>query len=364
MRVLGRSHAAVGGVKPEGRAAEYSYSERLASEVEIFTGQEEVHDLPPIFHYWSHTYLLPMQQAMGFCGPDDFYVQHLQASARRSGSGAPRFLSVGSGNCETEVRVAALLRSAGLTDFRIDCLELNATMRERGQRIASEAGLGAVVIPVEADFNTWLAEPGQYDGIMANQSLHHVLALEHLFGEIRKALAPGALFMTSDVIGRNGHQRWPEAMAVLNEFWQELPSSFRYNIQLRRQENRFLDWDCSVGNFEGIRSQDILPLLRQYFQFELFLAWGNIILPFIDRSFGWHFDPEREWDRDFIDRVHARDEAEIACGRIKPTQLYAVMAVEASGPCIQRGHLSTEFCTRNTSDFQESLRKARRFLES
>ncbi len=317
--------------------------------MEIFTGQEEVHDLPPIFHYWSHRYLLPMQQAMGFSGPDDFFVRHLAASAGRTGRRGPRFLSIGSGNCETEVRLAAALRAGGMTDFGIECLELNPAMRARGQRLAAESGLAEQVIPIEADFNIWVADSGKYDGVMANQSLHHVMALEHLFGEVRKALAPGALFLTSDVIGRNGHQRWPEALAVLEEFWQELPESFRYNIQLRRKEHRFLDWDCSVGNFEGIRAQDVLPLLRHYFQFELFLPWGNIILPFIDRSFGWHFDPEREWDRDFIDRVHARDEAEIACGQIKPTQLYAVMTVEARGPCAQRGHLSPEFCTRNTS---------------
>lgn len=362
LRLLG--HAPAGGALAPPAKSDASYSARLANEVEIFSGQEEVHDLPPIFHYWSHRYLLPMQQAMGFSGPDGFFARHLAVSAVRTGRRQPRFLSIGSGNCEIEVRLATALRARGLTDFSIECLELNPAMRARGERLAAESGLAQQVIPIEADFNSWAADSGSYDGVMANQSLHHVMALEHLFGEVRKALAPGALFLTSDVIGRNGHQRWPEALLALNEFWQELPESFRYNIQLRRKERRFLDWDCSVGNFEGIRAQDVLPLLRQYFQFELFLPWGNIILPFIDRSFGWHFDPNREWDRDFIDRVHARDEAEIASGRIKPTQLYAVMAVEASGPCIQRGHLSPEFCTRNTSDCRKTLLRARRLLES
>lgn len=324
------------------------YEARIASELQIFAEQEVVHDLPDIFHYWSHRYLLPMQQAMGFEGPHDFFAKFLVESVRRARSGGalPRLLSIGAGNSESEVRIALRMRELGLRDFRLECLELNPAMRERGRQLAAEAGVSNCVIPVDGDFNRWRGESGSYAAIMANQSLHHVLELEHLFESIRDALAPGALFLTADVIGRNGHQRWPEARSVLDGFWQELPPSHRYNVQLRRQENTFLDWDCSVGNFEGIRAQDVLPLLRRYFQFELFLPWGNIVLPFIDRGFGPHFDADAEWDRNFIDRVHARDEAEMQAGRIKPTQLYAVMAVQATGPCVQRGHLSPEFCTR------------------
>jgi hypothetical protein len=51
--------------------------------------------------------------------------------------------------------------------------------------------------------------------------------------------------------------------------------------------------------FEGIRSQDILPLLLEYFHFEVFIPYGNVIDPFIDRTFGPNFDSSREWDRDF-----------------------------------------------------------------
>jgi len=105
----------------------------------------------------------------------------------------------------------------------------------------------------------------------------------------------------------------------------------RFNRQLKRQEDAYLDWDCSVSGFEGIRAQDILPLAVQRFGFELFLPFANLIDPFIDRSFGHHFDPQAAWDRDFLDRVHARDEAELTAGRIKPTHMFAVMrAVQGS----------------------------------
>ena len=44
----------------------------------------------------------------------------------------------------------------------------------------------------------------------------------------------------------NGHQRWPEAKGVLDEFWAELPDSYRYHVLLQRQEQEYLDWDLET----------------------------------------------------------------------------------------------------------------------
>ena len=89
-----------------------------------------------------------------------------------------------------------------------------------------------------------------------------------------------------------------------------------------------MNWDCSIQGFEGIRSQDILPLLLSQFHFELFVAYGNVIDPFVDRAFGHNFDATAQWDRDFIDRVHQRDEEAILAGWIKPVHMEAVVGKE------------------------------------
>ena len=223
----------------------------------------------------------------------------------------------------------------GCGDFTIDCLDINASMLARGAAEASRAGVGSNIIPIEIDLNQWRPQCS-YDVVIASQSLHHVVALEHVFDGIRTALPTDGRFIVTDIIGRNGHLRWPEARELVDEFWAELPSRYRYNRQLQRQEDRFDDWDCSVAGFEGIRAQDILPELIRRFHFDLFIGFANIIDPFIDRSFGFNFDAETDWDRSFIDRVHARDEAELATGRIKPTHMFAVMRV---GPGEEGVHL-------------------------
>jgi SAM-dependent methyltransferase len=322
-----------------------TYLERIEQETAIFDGYVDVHALPEIFHYWSNRYLLPMEQQFDTKHPEDFLSRFLFESARRTGAGRPRFISLGSGNCDAEIRIAQDLIRRGLAEFSLECIDINPTMLERGRELIRGAGLEGLVVTVQGDFNHWRPD-GRYDGIMANQSLHHVLELESLLDAVHGALAPEALFAISDMIGRNGHQRWPEALSIVREFWTELPASYRYNRQLQRQEDEFMDWDCSTEGFEGVRAQDILPLLLERFGFEVFLAFGNVVDPFIDRSFGHHFDPAREWDREFIDRVHARDEAELQAGRVTPTHMMAALRAERGSACAYRGNLSPEFCLR------------------
>lgn len=326
-------------------AVEDDYARRARQEVERFATDLDVHALPQIFHYWSNRYLRPILESFGFSHPDDFFARQIEAVAARTGRRL-RIISIGAGNGDTEIRVAKLLRERGIEAFRIECLDLNPAMLARGVELAAAEGVDDLVGFVQGDFNRW-RPAGRYDVVMANQSLHHVVELESLFDAIHGALADDGAFVVSDMVGRNGHQRWPEALAIVQEFWRELPRERRWNLQLRRHEEEFLNWDCAVEGFEGIRAQDILPMLVERFGFELFVAWGNVVDPFIDRSFGHHFDAASEADRAFIDRVHARDEAAILAGAIKPTHMMAVLRRDRSISPRAWRHLTPAFCLRD-----------------
>jgi SAM-dependent methyltransferase len=323
----------------------------VAAETAWFSDRVNVHDLPAIFHYWSNRYLRPALETFGFSNPDQFFAHYLARAFADTRTRPARFMSIGAGNCDTEIRVAQLLIGQGINDFVLECLELNQTMLERGEVLAREAGVERHVLPVTGDFNTWKPR-GVYDAIMANQSLHHVSDVEDLFSAIHAALPAHGRLITSDIIGRNGHLRWPEALQLVQEFWRELPLSYRFNLQLKRDETEFLDWDCSQESFEGIRAQDILPLLIDRFDFEFFYAFANLVDPFIDRSFGHHFDADSAQDRAFIDRVHERDEAEILAGRITPTHMMASLRRKSlfhsqrAEPVVWK-HLTPEFCLRD-----------------
>lgn len=301
-----------------------TYEDRLAEETSTFQEQADIHELPDIYHYWSNKFLRPELERFGYSGPNDFFRKELLALAGRT-DGPIRLISIGAGNCDLELDLAVQLRNAGVHDFTMTCTDIATAMLKRGELAAARLGLLENVSFEQADANS-LRPEGSYHAVIANQSLHHVVDLEHLFDVVSQAIGTEGVFLTSDIIGRNGHMRWPEAFAIVQEFWSELPRRKRFNLQLERYERKFLDWDCSKEAFEGIRAQDILPLLVERFHFEFFFAYANVIDPFIDRSFGFHFDPGKPEDRAFIDRVHARDEAELRSGNIKPTHMIAKLS--------------------------------------
>jgi hypothetical protein len=136
-----------------------------------------------------------------------------------------------------------------------------------------------------------------------------------------------------------------EALEVVEAFWKELPHSKKYHHQLKRFEDEFVNWDCSAEGFEGIRAQDILPELIRRFEFDYFLGFSNVADIFIDRCFGYNFDPKNESDLAFIDRVALTDDALLEPGMIKPTHMIAALQKEEAA-LENYKHLTPEFCMR------------------
>jgi SAM-dependent methyltransferase len=300
-----------------------SSTDRQRAELAAFAGCTNVHDLPPIYNYWCERHLHPAFRACGFTGVDEFFVEQLAGACRASTGDRPRIASIGAGNCDLEVRLAGRLRSAGL-QFEFECIEINADMLARGQQAASAAGVADHLVFRQQDAAEWRPS-APYAACLANHSLHHIVELERVFGAVQAAIHPDGVFVTADMIGRNGHRCWPEALRIVRRLWRELPDRCKYHHQLRALHRRFVNWDCAAASNEGIRAQDILPLLLQRFHFEVFCAFANVISVFVDRGYGHNFDVDDPHDRAFIDRVAALDDRAIDDGRLKPTQMVAAL---------------------------------------
>ena len=322
-----------------------NYSHRLKAEAEFYSGCQDANQLPEIYGYWSNKHLRPQLERFGFSHPEAMCSHYFAKSYRASTRPRRNFASIGAGNCETEVRLAEDLIRRGHCEFIIECVELNAKLLQQGLEFAKRKGVAEHIVTVCSDFNSWTPKT-TYDGVFANNSLHHVLNLEGLLGAIKASLEPTGNFVTSDMIGRNGHMRWPEALEIVHEYWRELPKQYTYNHLLKRYESEYENWDCSVDCFEGIRAQDILRLLIDCFEFDLFIPFANIIDPFIDRTFGPNFHCNVAFDTAFIDRVNARDYAEIMRGAIKPTHILAAMRTGPPGPTLLIEGLTPKFCIR------------------
>jgi SAM-dependent methyltransferase len=323
-----------------------SYQSKIEQEIRIYRDVANVHELPAIFHYWSNKYLRPKLELFGFSVPDDLFVQYITKQARSNAASTCTILSLGAGNCDTEVRLAELLLAAGVGNFLFHCLDINPEMLARGKRLAEERNLSSRFVLIETDINSWDAQ-ASCDIVIANQSLHHIVELELLLQKVHRCLRRGGFFLTNDMIGRNGHMRWPEALELVQACWALLDEKHKWNHILKRHEEVYENWDCSREGFEGIRSQDILPLLLKHFQFDFFLGFSNAINVFVDRAFGHNFDVSNPKDCYFIDFVAQLDDYFIEAGKLKPTQMIAAMRKTGKSPPRVYKHLTPEFCVRD-----------------
>jgi SAM-dependent methyltransferase len=300
-----------------------SYAARLDAQIEQYRKVGNIHDLPDIFHYWSNKHLRPRLNAvLGVDSVPEFYERSFAEALARCPS--QRLLSIGAGDCWLEIEVTRRLGDAGVDDFSLHCLELSPHLIERARAAIAAQGLSSRIQVQQADINRWRPD-GRYAAVMANHSLHHLVELEHVFAAVHECLDDAGLFVSNDMIGRNGHMRWPEVLEIVEGLWAFMPEHYKLNRQADRFDAQFVNWDCSGDGFEGIRAQDILPLLTQRFGFSAFLAFGGVVDVFVDRGYGHNFDPDSERDRAFVDFLQLLDDRLIDGGRTKPTTMFAVM---------------------------------------
>jgi 2-polyprenyl-3-methyl-5-hydroxy-6-metoxy-1,4-benzoquinol methylase len=302
--------------------SEEEYAAKVQSQIDQYV-DEAIHDLPEIFHLWSHNYIRPgMVDVFGVDRIDELYAQ----AAAESTNGFAEYcsiLSAGCGDGATEIQLAKTLLDRNVRNFRITAVDISPVLIERFNHSISIEGLTDYIEPVVGDLNRTTAFK-EFQMVMANHSLHHMTDLELVFDTIHRCLSTNGIFATCDMIGRNGHMRWPEAEVFLQYLWPMLSERQKFHHQLRRLDlERFVDHDCSTEGFEGIRAQDILPIIERQFKPYKFFGYGGFIDVLVDRGYGRGFDIESDHDKTFITAMANINDALLDAGVQKPTTMMA-----------------------------------------
>ena len=323
------------------------YESRIRSQIAQYAHPEKLSKLGPIYRYWINKHIRPRISAVfGVSDAMLFYTQYCIEALRQPGS-SRRILSLGAGECAYEISLIKKLVEMGEEDFVVEGIELSPVRFDRARSNAAAEGVERYLKFTEGDLNTWLPAE-KYSVVIAKDTLHHVLGLEHLFDAIHDALEDNGIFLTTDMIGRNGHMRWPEALEIIQGIWDFIPDHYKTNHQLKRVEKQYDNWDCSKTGFEGIRAQDVLRLLVEKFTFRGFLGFGNLPDIFIERGFGHNLDVDNPHDTGFIDFLEQLNSLLIDLGYLKPTMMYGAMTrrKEDAPPARCYRHWTPEFCIR------------------
>ncbi len=298
-----------------------------ARQVQAQIGQyvdRPIHTTPPAADWLNQRFLTPrLEHLFGVTDIESLYGVELARAAERCG--VAEAVSLGAGDATLEIGIARAMQRLGLAPVRITCLELSPVLIERGRAAIAAAGLEGRITMAEADLNRALDRPGPVAAFMAHMSLHHIVGLETLFDSVRDTLHPEGAIVTIDMIGRNGHMRWPETLALLRELWPLLPARLKHDHAFGRPDPWFEDWDCSIEGFEGIRAQDIMDVLGARFAFERCHFWGGLTEMMVSPRFGANFDLALPADRLLLDALQQVEDRLIAGGRIFPTLFAAVL---------------------------------------
>lgn len=300
------------------------YNERTKREIEVYQNDIDVHDLPSSAHYINNNFLLnEIRKNTSLSRFDELFYSTVELC--ESKYNVVKVLCIGSGNCDIEVNYAFNTPA----DVQFTCMDINPAMLDRGKRNAASLKIdfSRIKFLVE-DVNTCCLPKDEYNIVFISQALHHFVELEHIFEEIKKTLVSDGYFIVNDIIGRNGHLIYENTFLLLNKLWQQLPYEFKlHNRQQQYFKNR-IQWDCSTESFEGIRAEDILPLLCKNFNFQVFVPFYTIIQYFIDRDFGGNFDPDKSYDRAILEYVYNLDIYCLKNKLLAPTQMWGVLRLK------------------------------------
>jgi SAM-dependent methyltransferase len=208
-------------------------------------------------------------------------------------------LNCGNGWVERELVEHGLIAEAVGMDYSQDLLdEAIAAAREGGLPLTYE----------QANVNTGVFPPGEFDLVVNHAAAHHIASIDRVFREACRVLPDEGWFVSFDYVGPHRNQyrldAWEEAWKLNHE----LPASLRQEMAYPSIQTMLL-----LDPTEAIHSELILETFHRYFtNVEFAPLGGAIAYPLLThnaRMFAAADDDERaHW----IDRIVAADDRFLA----------------------------------------------------
>jgi ubiquinone/menaquinone biosynthesis C-methylase UbiE len=316
---VARSRLLLAGIPQPGSAV---YQSHVESEREhynkVFAGEKDAPQklIEPVPESWNQIQCRAGEYLRERSGND--IAGHLLARLRARPRA--RMLSLGSGPGGVELMLAREVPEANY-----HCIDLNPDLLSLGSKRAAEEQL-----PVEfeqGDLNTIRLPEREFDLILCHASLHHVIELEWIAGQMRRALREGGELIVVDIITRNGFRMWPETRRVVKALWKTLPEAYRVNhtaYPKKRVDADIWESDTRVSGMECIRSEDVLPVLARHFRADILVPYLSFSRRFFDTMYGPNYDLSRSLDQAILSWMWELDCSYVDQGLLRGESVFAV----------------------------------------
>ncbi len=249
------------------------------------------------------------------------------AAERLFGEGLDEGLNLGcgSGRLEEHALSIGLLRRFHSIDISEGAVE-EARGRLGEERVRFEVG----------DANEMELPEGAYDVAFAAGSLHHFTELEHVLDQVGRSLRPGGYFVFDEYVGPSNFQWSDRRLDVINRLLAEIPPGYRRDLRsiFRRKRRVYrppLDESRRDSPFEAVRSEDILPLVRERFEVVVERGYGGAVLHQLLDGIAGNFDPGSDRDRELLKKL-IRKEMELEEAGEVGSDFAFVLARKKEGP--------------------------------
>jgi SAM-dependent methyltransferase len=165
------------------------------------------------------------------------------------------------GRCERELISRGVCRSFhGIDLFESAIAMARETTKEQGLQLTYEV----------ADLNFAQLPEKDFDLVVTQTCLHHILFLERVAEQIWRSLKSDGYLGIHDSIGETQSQYQPKRLAIIDQILTISPEKFRRNrmnnrvtTEIKRPEPGSL-----ASPFESIRSSEIIPIFERWFTIE------------------------------------------------------------------------------------------------
>lgn len=185
---------------------------------------------------------------------------------------------------------------------RFHAHDISAGAIEKARQAAAEAGLAERIEYCITDLNRFTLPARTYDAVFIIMAAHHVVEIEDMFAQVRRAMKPGALLFLDEYIGPNRFQSAPLNVEIINRLLRVLPS--RYRLSLFAQDGSTVDRYAPTppevieraDPSEAVRSADIVHALKGQFDIVALRPYGGSIQHMLYSGIMGNFDANDETD--------------------------------------------------------------------
>jgi SAM-dependent methyltransferase len=201
---------------------------------------------------------------------------------------------------------------------RHDAVDIAAKAVQKAQELAKEAGLSHLHYEV-SDLNERTFETRAYDCVFGVHAVHHVERLEHLFGQVRRALKPGGWFVLNEFVGPSRFQWTDRQLEVINCLLLALPERFRresvHGGRIKEPVVRpTIAQMRAMDPSEAARSAEIVPLAQRFFDVVDLRGYGGTLLHPLLHEIAGNFKDEVPGGGALLEAICDFEEALIAAG--------------------------------------------------